>query len=120
MSSLAAATLLSLKIYGLAIVISLAVALLIRVVGAVTSLAGGSGRARATAPPAAAQAPGVPPAHVAAIAAAVSAALGAHRIVHIEERTHGQAWTEAGRGAHHGSHVVAPHTRRPASPTRRR
>jgi hypothetical protein len=59
-----------------------------------------------TSVPAAASAP--PSEHVAAIAAAVYAVLGVHRIVHIEERDRGRVWTAEGRMAHHASHNV-PH-----------
>ncbi len=45
--------------------------------------------------------------HIAAISAAVSAVLGAHRIVHIEPAPHGPGWTVGGRAAQHGSHAVA-------------
>jgi hypothetical protein len=47
---------------------------------------------------------------IAAIAAAIYALLGAHRIVHIEEAPAGgrAAWTVGGRLAHHTSHAV-PH-----------
>jgi hypothetical protein len=44
-------------------------------------------------------------AHVAAVAAAVYAMLGAHRLVHIGEATRGPAWTTIGRLAHHASHM---------------
>jgi hypothetical protein len=44
-------------------------------------------------------------AHVAAVAAAVYAVLGAHRLVHIGEAARGPAWTATGRLAHHASHM---------------
>ena len=44
-------------------------------------------------------------AHVAAVAAAVYAVLGAHRLVHIGEAMRGPAWTATGRLAHHASHM---------------
>ncbi len=44
--------------------------------------------------------------HVAAIAAAVAAVMGAHRIVHIEPAHHGGGWLAEGRSAQHGSHNV--------------
>ena len=43
--------------------------------------------------------------HVAAVAAAVYAVLGAHRLVHIGEAAPGPAWTATGRLAHHASHM---------------
>ena len=44
-------------------------------------------------------------AHVAAVAAAVYAVLGAHRLVHIGEAERGPGWVTTGRLAHHGSHA---------------
>jgi hypothetical protein len=44
-------------------------------------------------------------AHVAAVAAAVYAVLGAHRLVHIGEAARGPGWVATGRLAHHGSHM---------------
>ncbi|MBK8176461.1 MAG: hypothetical protein IPK66_14680 [Rhodospirillales bacterium] len=44
-------------------------------------------------------------AHVAAVAAAVYAILGAHRLVHIGEVPRGAAWTASGRTMHQTSHV---------------
>ena len=43
-------------------------------------------------------------AHVAAVAAAVFAVLGAHRLVRIGEGAPAPTWTAAGRAAHHLSH----------------
>jgi hypothetical protein len=44
-------------------------------------------------------------AHVAAVAAAVYAVLGAHRLVHIGDAVRTPMWTTAGRAAHHLSHA---------------
>jgi hypothetical protein len=44
-------------------------------------------------------------AHVAAIAAAVYAVVGPHRLVHIGEVPRGPGWTTTGRLAHHVSHT---------------
>lgn len=44
-------------------------------------------------------------AHVAAVAAAVFATLGAHRLVHIGEAARTPTWATAGRAAHHLSHA---------------
>ena len=101
--------LLSFKIYALAIVISMAVAVMIKlIVLAVSAVKPQSQPMVPTSVPAAASAP--PSEHVAAIAAAVYAVLGVHRIVHIEERDRGRGrvWTAEGRMAHHASHNV-PH-----------
>lgn len=102
--------LLSLKIYALAIVISMAVALLIKLIVVVVSVRKPGAERVAQRAPAAAASP--PAEHVAAIAAAVYACLGAHRIVHIAERHRGHAWTTEGRTAHHASHNVPHHPHR--------
>jgi hypothetical protein len=44
-------------------------------------------------------------AHVAAVAAAVFAVLGAHRLVRVGEAAPAPSWTTAGRAAHHLSHA---------------
>jgi hypothetical protein len=97
---------LSLRIYGLAIAISMAVALLIRVVVAVVSLR--QQKLRSAPRPVPLVAPTDTEGHVAAISAAVYAAIGAHRIVHIRAQGRGVAWTLEGRHDHHVSHKV-PH-----------
>lgn len=98
--------LLSLKIYALAIAISMVVALLIKGVVVVVSLRQKKPQAEkvltsAVAPP---EVEG----HIAAISAAVYVMTGAHRIVHIRAQGRGAAWTGEGRFAHHTSHSV-PH-----------
>lgn len=101
------AVVLSLKIYALAIVISLVVAAMIKViVVAVSATRSENGETAPASKPAASARP--PDEHVAAVAAAVYACLGAHRIVHIKERGRDRAWTAEGRTAHHVSHNV-PH-----------
>ena len=55
----------------------------------------------AMAPPPVATAHGLPQDHFAAIAAAVTAMMGAHRIVRIETVGQGYTWTSAARTAHH-------------------
>jgi len=100
---------LAFQVYGLAILVSMAVALMIK--GIVSALA--RVKAKQIDAPAAVKVPNgeIPEAHIAAIAAAAHAVLGAHRIVHVEDRTRGMAWTFEGRAAHHASHSVS---RRPA------
>jgi len=44
--------------------------------------------------------------HIIAIAAAVHAMMGAHRIVHIEPAPRGTGWVAEGRAAHHASHAA--------------
>lgn len=98
--------LLSLKIYALAIGISMAVALLIRGVVAMVSLR----QRKLDSEPASAPVAAPPDleGHIAAISAAVYAMIGAHRIVHIRAQGRQGAWTVEGRLAHHTSHKV-PH-----------
>lgn len=104
--------LLSVQVYLLAIFISFLVALLIR--GVVHTLS--AIKKKSTVPA------GTPPlvqapvdflkADIPAIAAAVYAVLGAHRIVHIESRGHGVGWTAEGRLTHHTSHNIVRRPRR--------
>lgn len=50
-----------------------------------------------------------------AIAAAVYAMIGTHRIVHIEDTRHGLTWTAEGRWQHQTSHQTAHHVAHPAA-----
>ena len=100
------------SIYLFAIVVSLAIAGLIK---AIVVLLGAV--AREAAPSAAEPAPQAPAAdieadHVAAIAAAVYSVIGAHRILHIEDVQRGRGWVVEGRLAHHASHSLGHHPRR--------
>lgn len=99
--------------YGLMIVVSIAAALLIR--GIVIGLQGmqkaQQAKAAAAAPPAAVQVSVAPDEaaddtarHVAAIAAAVYAVVGAHRLVYIGESPTSLGWTTTGRAIHQTSH----------------
>jgi hypothetical protein len=99
----------TLWVYGLAIVVSLGVAVVIKVI--VLTL-GRLERKPAVVPPL----PVVQPAplsieahHVAAIAAAVHAMGGAHRVVHIEAAHRHQEWAAGGRQAQHASHAPPHH-----------
>ena len=96
----------SLAMYGLAIVIAYATALVIRGIVLATSRVGGAEAttAAAASAPVARPVDGLPPEHVAAIAAAVYAVLGSHRIVHISDAARGLAWTAEGRLMHQTSH----------------
>ena len=102
----------TLWIYGLAIVVSLAVAVVIKVI--VVAL--GKLERTPAAPPRPAAVPPVPLAvdadHIAVIAAAVHAMTGAHRIVHIEAAPHQSGWAAEGRQAHHASHTLPHHLKR--------
>ena len=110
------AFLLSLQMFGLVIVVSMLVAAMIRAIVYTLSMLQKK-RQPATAP--AAKQPVVPAAaepdpaqhDIAVIAAAVYATVGAHRILHIEDRR-GPSWTVGGRLAHHGSHAVPHRPRR--------
>jgi hypothetical protein len=95
-------------IYAIVIVVSLLVAVVIKVI--VKTLSHQADRAAATAAklrPAVAPpvpATGIPAHHLAAIAAAVTAMTGAHRVVRIEPRGPGYGWTATARTLQHGSH----------------
>ena len=102
----------TLWIYGLAIIVSLAVAVVIKVIVVALNML-----ERKPAEPA--QPIAVPPApfaveadHIAVIAAAVHAMTGAHRIVHIETGPHQSGWAAGGRQAHHSSHTLPHHPKR--------
>lgn len=98
-------------IYGLAIVISLGVAVVIKLI--VLVLHAVERKPAAAVQPAAA--PATAPAfdvmadHVAAIAAAVYQMIGAHRIIHIEDVRRRGEWVVEGRMAHHASHAIPHH-----------
>ncbi len=92
----------SLQVYGIAIVVSMIVAVLIKVLVALT------GRVKhpvAKAQPAPAQiktpvaTSAIPGEVVAAISAALSVTMGPHRVLHIAET--GRSWANVGRSAQH-------------------
>lgn len=101
---------LSAGMFLLAIAISMVVALLIKgVVAALPLIEGRAGKPQNEAAggeprPAAT---GVPPEHVAAISAAITAMLGEHHILHIEDRGRSGVWTAEGRMMHHTSHTIS-------------
>lgn len=104
-------------IYGIVIVISLLVATVIRGIVLVLSRQSQQGTAPVPAKAVSAVHPamspamaGIPPAHLAAITAAVAAMMDTHRIVHIEAASRGYNWTAEARTVHHTSHLPrAPH-----------
>jgi hypothetical protein len=102
----------ALAIYALAACVSMLIAGVIKLI---VVLLGRLDRPQAARPgPVARAAPvaaPIPPAHIAAISAAVHAVLGAHRIVHIDDQRSSGRWGAEGRIAHHHSHAVP--TRRP-------
>jgi Na+-transporting methylmalonyl-CoA/oxaloacetate decarboxylase gamma subunit len=102
----------TLWIYGLAIVVSLLIAVVIKLI---VVLLGRVERKPASAP-AGVAVPLVPaPAfdvaadHLVVIAAAAYAMIGSHRIVHIDETRRRTGWLAEGRQAHHASHGVEHH-----------
>lgn len=105
--------LMSLAIYGLAIVIAMLTAVMIRVIVTLLSRAAKkSASPVVVATPTAASVPVSDPAEndIAVIAAAVYAMLGTRRIVHIGPAQVGTPWTHGGRTRHQASHVVRrPH-----------
>ena len=95
------ATIKALQIYGMAIVISMIVAVLIKILVMVTSgtkpLAKPAGATQKTAEPIIAT--NIPEEVVAVITAAIATAMGPHRILHIGETKH--SWAREGRAAQH-------------------
>jgi Na+-transporting methylmalonyl-CoA/oxaloacetate decarboxylase gamma subunit len=101
------ATITSLQIYGVSIVIAMLVALLIKVMVAVTGRL--ERAAAADAVPQGEVCPvflGIPDEDVAALSAAIFAAIGPHHILHISGT--GRAWASQGRAAQHTSHAANP------------
>lgn len=100
-------------VYGLAIVIAMGAALLIKLI--VGALALGERRTAAAPavspppPPAPVAEAGIPAHHLVAIAAAAHAMVGAHRILHIGAATSGRIWSTEGRLAQHSSHHPSHH-----------
>ena len=96
------ATVKALQIYGLSIVISMAVAVLIKVLVVVTSRTKQDARNAAPilkATPSAPAIVGIPDEVVTAITAAIAVVTGPHRILHIAETSN--TWSRAGRNAQH-------------------
>ena len=101
---LTAAIIKSLQVYGIAIVVSLVVAVLIKVLVVVTGRM--EKRSVAEEVPTGSVCPvllGVPEEDVAALSAAIFAAIGPHRILRISQPSHG--WAVGGRAAQHSSHT---------------
>ncbi|MBN8449578.1 MAG: hypothetical protein J0M13_11330 [Candidatus Accumulibacter sp.] len=101
----------ALQVYGIAIVISVLVAVVIKVM---VSLTGRMEKTRPLDVPTGTVCPigpGVPDEDVAALSAAIFAAMGPHRILHIAPSSHG--WASGGRAAQHSSHTPGPTGRGP-------
>ena len=100
-------------IYGIVIVISMLVAVVIRGIVWMLSRQAAQAEAKASAKPTPVAQPavaGIPQEHLAVITAAVAAMMGAHRIVHIATPDRGYSWTAEARTVHHTSHAPrAPH-----------
>lgn len=98
----------TLWIYGLAAVVSMLIALVIKLVVVVLGRAErplpAATAAQASAPQKASPAFDIAADHIAAISAAVNAMVGSHRIVHIEHSRHREGWLAEGRHAQHASH----------------
>ena len=95
----------SLQVYGIAIVISMVVAVLIKLLVVLTGRAKKVATVVAAPPPVAqpvAAAEGVPGDVIAAVSAAIAVCLGPHRILHITESK--RSWATIGRAAQHSSH----------------
>ncbi len=102
--------LLAFQIYGLAILVSMTVAVLIKgIVSGLSKLKTADQSAAASAPTTDDDL--IPIEHIAAISAAAYSMLGRHRIVHIEDRGRGLSWMAEGRAAHHASHAVPYHSK---------
>ncbi len=95
-------------IYGIVIVISMLVAVVIRGIVWVLSRQAKEEPVKAPVKPAPVAQPalaGIPQEHIAVIAATVAAMMGAHRIVRIEMASRGFGWTAEARTTHHTSHA---------------
>lgn len=100
----------ALQIYGIAIVIAMLVAVLIK---AMVSFTGRfEQRSAAKAVPQGEVCPvflGIPEEDVAALSAAIFAVIGPHHILHISGPSH--AWSSQGRSAQHTSHAEHPRSK---------
>ena len=99
------AIVLSLQVYGIAIVIAMLVAVLIKAMVAVMGRLEQTAAAKAV--PQGEVCPvflGIPDEDVAVLSAAIYSAIGPHHILHISEASH--AWSSQGRAAQHTSHTA--------------
>jgi hypothetical protein len=96
----------TLFVYGLAIVVSMAIAAVIKLIVVVLNALERKPTVATPAVPVAAPTFDIAADHVAAIAAAVYATLGSARILHIEPSHRGSEWLVEGRLAQHGSHIT--------------
>jgi hypothetical protein len=96
----------TLWMFGLAIIVSLLIAAIIKVIVVVLSRIERTPAPTAPRAPLAKPAAQVPAEHIAVIAAAAYAVIGAHRILRIEAGRRSAGWAGEGRLAHHASHAV--------------
>lgn len=101
---------LALQVYGLAILVSLMVAVVIK--GIVSTLSAVRAPTEAPVVETPDRDDAIPDEMVGVIAAAAYSVVGSQTIVHIEDRHHGLSWTAEGRAAHHASHTVQHTPRR--------
>lgn len=106
----------TLWMYGLAIAVSMGVAVIIKLIvvalGALEDRRVAASAAPAAAPTVAPAAEGIPHEHIAAITAAIFEAMGAHRVLQIVDLHRHEGWVAEGRGAQHRSHTIDHHPRR--------
>ena len=100
-----AAIIKSFQVYGIAIVISLLVAVLIKVMVVVTSRMEKAKPVEVPTGTVCPIGPGVPDEDVAALSAAIYAAIGPHRVLHLAPTSH--SWGSGGRSSQH-SHAPRP------------
>ena len=100
-----AAIIKALQVYGIAIVISMVVAVLIKVLVSVTSRLEKAKPVEVPTGTVCPIGPGVPDEDVAALSAAIFAAIGPHRVLHLAPASH--SWGSGGRSSQH-SHLSGP------------
>ncbi|HYN59438.1 MAG TPA: hypothetical protein VET87_07785 [Rubrivivax sp.] len=106
---MSAVVLKALWIYGLAAVVSILIAAVIKAIVVLLNMFEAKPAAATASRPAVAPAPVGPDIaadHIAAICAAAYAVIGAHRIVRIDDLRSGRGWSIEGRQSHHSSHAV--------------
>ena len=100
-----AAIIKALQVYGIAIVISALVAVLIKVMVQATSRMEKANPIEVPTGTVCPIGPGVPDEDVAALSAAIFAAIGPHRVLHLAPASH--SWGSGGRSSQH-SHLSGP------------
>ena len=103
--TLSTAITMSLQVYGIAIVISMLVAVLIKVMVSLTSRLEKAKPVQVPAGTVCPIGPGVPDEDVVALSAAIFAAIGPHRVLHLAPTSH--AWSAGQRATQH-THTTGP------------